>query len=307
MADEIDLVDIIRILWGRKKLVIVGTLLLTFAAVGGILILPKTYEVSAILKPGTRAIFDEHGQIVDEMPMVTPRAISEDVQGGAYNTQVQEALNISAGEFPNVKVAIPANGNWVKLTVESVRPQQTTLVLDELIVQVSKDLQKKFMVAKKRLENEIELAQINSRALNSKMKLIEKQIVETTGTVQDLEKKSPKVIESQSDDALYTLLYLNELQNNQIYLNGLREKLNDLEAEVLRAGLNIENLRLRLTSYKDTDVNKISSVPKQANKKKTVLIAALAFFVGLCVMTMYVLMQDFFWRSNGVNIEAEQS
>jgi LPS O-antigen subunit length determinant protein (WzzB/FepE family) len=46
--EEIELIDIFRILWKRRKLILLGTLLLTIGAAGISLLLPKVYEVSTI-------------------------------------------------------------------------------------------------------------------------------------------------------------------------------------------------------------------------------------------------------------------
>ncbi len=53
--DEIDLVDLVLILWNRRLIVIATIILATAAGICTSLVLPPIYSVSAILEPGRDA------------------------------------------------------------------------------------------------------------------------------------------------------------------------------------------------------------------------------------------------------------
>ena len=114
-ADGIELIDILRVLWKRKALIIWGTLLIAILGAGVVFLLPKTYEVVTIIQPGSRPITDEKGQIIQEKPVESPEAIKENVLGGAFDEQIQQQLNIPVGRFPKFKVELPKDTLLVKI------------------------------------------------------------------------------------------------------------------------------------------------------------------------------------------------
>ena len=59
--DEINLVDLFLIIWKRKMMIIVVTLLMTISAAGISLLMPKVYKVVTILEPAK----DAEGKLVE--------------------------------------------------------------------------------------------------------------------------------------------------------------------------------------------------------------------------------------------------
>jgi LPS O-antigen subunit length determinant protein (WzzB/FepE family) len=295
-ADEIDLIDIIRVLWKRKKLIIIGTLLLTIAAAGVSLLLPKVYEVTAILEPGTRAITDGKGQIIKETPVESPESIKSVALGGAYDSFIQKKLNISPIDFPKIKIDIPKNTTLIKFIIESAQPEQAVDVLNELLAQISNRIHEKLAVEKKGIENEIKLVRIANRTVEAKIKLIAKQVSETKERIQELEKNRQNSMSSRPADAVSILLYSSELQNKQIYLNGLQEKLKDLESDMQGADIKVDNLSLKLASLKSAIINKEPQVPEKQIKPRKKLIVATMFLFGLLFMNVLALMIEFIGR-----------
>ena len=50
--DEIELIDLLRIIWKWKYLIIGGTLFCTLAAIGLSYFMPKIYQIDMVLRPG---------------------------------------------------------------------------------------------------------------------------------------------------------------------------------------------------------------------------------------------------------------
>jgi capsular polysaccharide biosynthesis protein len=303
--DEIELIDIFRILWKRRKLILLGTLLLTIGAAGICLLLPKVYEVSTIIEPGIRPIADVNGQIVNEMPVITPEALKESILGGAYDGRIQKKLNIASQDYPNIKVVTPKNTLLVKISIESSKPEQALAILNELVSQAGSDIQEKLESEKNKIAGEIKLAQINDHSLVEKIKLVEKQLTVITVKMQDLEKNRQKSLALRSTDAMSVLLYSNEIQNQQIYLNSLQEKLKDFEAEALESVVKTDNLRLKLSLIKGTSLTKPPSIPEKPIKPKKPLIVALAFSLGLMGSMLLVFLLEYFERAGGVGVASE--
>jgi len=299
-TDEIELIDIIRVLWKRKKLIISITFLFTLGAVGVSLILPKVYEVSTIIEPGVRPITDANGQIVNEVSVVSPDAVKETVLGGAYDVAIQKKLNIPPVDYPLLKVSLPKNTTLIKMAIESPEPDKAQAILDELAAQVGSDIQGKLENEKKKIENEMESARISEKAVAEKISLLKKQLDETSRKIEELENNRQKSMAARNADAMSVLLYSNEIQNQQIYLNNLQEKLMDLETSAKTFVVHMENIRLKLAMVKSTRLIKPPSIPEKPIKPKKPLIVVLAGVLGFMGSMMIAFLLEYLERSGGV-------
>lgn len=303
--EEIELIDLFRILWKRRKLILLGTLVLSIGAAGISLLLPKIYEVSTIIEPGIRPIADANGQIVSEIPVVTPDALREGILGGAYEGRIKENLKVTSADYPKIRVFTPKNTLLVNISMESSKPEQALAILNELVSLVSGDIQETLESERSKIQNEIKLAEINEQSLAEKIKMVEKQLIGITAKIQDHEKNRLKSLASRSSDAMSVLLYSNEIQSQQIYLNSLQEKLMNLEAEAQGSVVKSENLRLKLSLIKSTRLIKPPTAPEKPVKPKKALIVVLASLLGLMGMTLLTFLVEYFERAGGVRCSSE--
>jgi LPS O-antigen subunit length determinant protein (WzzB/FepE family) len=116
--------------------------------------------------------------------------------------------------------------------------------------------------------------------LNEKLKLTNTQLLDIVEKINYLENSRKKAISSSRTDAMSVLLYSNEIQNQQIYLNDLQEKFKNFETEVLGADVRIDNLRLKLTQLKGTNLVKPPTIPESPVKPNKKVIVALAFILA---------------------------
>lgn len=303
--DEIELIDIVRVLWKRRKLIVLGTLCLTLGAVGIVLLLPRIYDISTIIEPGVRPVVDVNGQIISEAPVVSPETLRETILGGTYNGPIQKKLKLTAKDYPELKVENPKNTTLVKVSVESADPAKATAILNELVNQVRSDIQSQLENEKNKIETEIKLAKINSQAVSEKIKLVERQVSDTSTKIQELEKARQKSMAALSMNAMSALLYSNEIQNQQIYLNDLQEKLKDMETETRTSVVKMENLQLKLGLIKSARVIKPPTLPEEPIKPKKTLIVALAFIFSLMGAIMLAFLLEYLERSGGIAAPAE--
>lgn len=292
---EIELIDLLRILGKRKKLILLGTLLLTVIAAGVSLLLPKVYEVSAIIEPGRIIEQEKKGT---SQAIVPPEEIKENILGEAYDNNVRKNLNLSPSEYPNkFKVIVPKETTLVKISFETTKPEQGLKILGELMRQVTAAVNEKVDIEKQRMNNDIQLAVIGNKSLVEKISLTKNQMANTTEKIKDLETNRKKIMVSRGSDAMSILLYSNEVKDQQVYFNNLQEKLNELETEALGADLRIDNLRLTLSQLKATNLVKPPTVSERPVKPKKSLIVALAFMSGLLGTTLLAFMLEYFERA----------
>ncbi|MGB3209199.1 MAG: Wzz/FepE/Etk N-terminal domain-containing protein [Desulforhopalus sp.] len=282
--DEINLVDITLILWRRKTQIIVLTLLLTLAATGISFLMPKIYEVVTILEPGKRA---------DGVLVKTPQTVRENILGGAYDQTVANTLNIPLADMPEFNVVIPRDTNLVKISVESSEPEQAVRILQELLIAVSSDIQEELNISIKKTKNEIAAAQMEDVFLADQIKLIKEQIAEFTVIINELRADRKKAMADSRGDSMALLLYSTEVQNKQIYLNNLQERLERISLEKKQVELKVNNIQLKLASFKGTNINKSPSSPEKPKKPKKAFIVALAFMLGLVGSIMLAFFAEF--------------
>jgi uncharacterized protein involved in exopolysaccharide biosynthesis len=282
--DEINLVDLFLMVWKRKWMIVAVTLLVTSAAAGLSLVQPEVYEITAILVPAK----DSKGKLVEN-----PQAIRENIVNGSYDRFLAEELDLPLEKIPAIKVAIPKDTDLVKISVESSDPERAVLVVDKVLKGVDADIQKLLDLEIKLTKNRITEAQLEDESLVEQIKLINKQITQFESIVSDMEKERKEALANPHSEAMAVLLYSNEVKNQQIYLNALQEKLEDLKKRKRQIAITIDNIRLELEGMRGTVVSNKPVIPEMPLKPKKALIVALAFVLGLMGSIMLTFIVEF--------------
>jgi uncharacterized protein involved in exopolysaccharide biosynthesis len=94
-------------------------------------------------------------------------------------------------------------------------------------------------------------------------------------------------------DALTVLLYTNEIQNGQIYLNQLNDKVAELEKSYQKTSVKLEKFRLELESIKSTVINKEPSILEKHTKPNKKLIVVLTFVASFMVAVLLAFLLEF--------------
>lgn len=271
--DEIDLIDLGRILWKRRKFIVLLTVLVTLAAVVLSFTLPKQYEVSAIFEPGKNS---------SDVYVIAPEALKEGIVSEAYDYKIRKELNIAFVDYPKkIKALIPKGTSIVKVSIQTDKVDVSVKVLTKILDLVSDEVDSRLLYEKSKIENEILVAKIRNKSIDERIELNKKQVEATIEKVKNLEKNKLTALSKSSDSAMHVLLYSNEIQNQQIYLNDLQEKLKNIEEESRGADLRVNSLELQLKRLKGMNIMKpvtVSDKPVSPNKK---LIVVLSFMSGL--------------------------
>ncbi len=119
------------------------------------------------------------------------------------------------------------------------------------------------------------------------------QTRDTADKIVKLETARKNALASRSSDAMSVLLYSNEIQSQQIYLNDLLMQLKDMEQKVGSAAIAVDNARLKIAQIRSTNINKPPTVPKKPVKPKKVLIVALALMVGAMGSTLLAFLVEY--------------
>jgi LPS O-antigen subunit length determinant protein (WzzB/FepE family) len=278
--DEISLIDIFKVLHKRKNFIASVTLVCTFVAMGISLLLPRVYEVDAIISPATRPVTDAQGQIIEELMIATPTSIKEAIQGGAYDQDTMSKLQIAEKDFPKKVVTVPKDTNLVKISVKTDKPEVAVAIENEMISLLSNQQSEKLQFELEQIESLLKLHFINLQTKKIRLDLFNKQLKESKEKIDSLELARQDKI-SKAENAVAVLLYSNEIKTHQLYLNDLEQSIQTLTGEISIQKVKEEQLLIKKKLLKPLEVIKAPTIPdKPVNPQKS-LITVLGFLLGL--------------------------
>ena len=290
--DEIELIDILNVIWKRKWLIILPTLFCVIAAGVISFLLPKKWEVDAIIQPSRLFVQNQQGEF-QEVVVTNPNQIAGQINEDSYDRLIAAELNVDLTKFPQLKAQTLRNTNLVRVSIREEDVQMGKSVLLSLFKHLKIELDKKVDVEMKGIdtkitenENLIKLKELNIKdALNeikleeieknkirqeilsseNKLKISEereKNILEEMKTVKqrideiEAQQKEALAQKKEESEAISLLLYSNEVQNNFRYFNILDEKLSN--EKIIRENLDL-SIKERKESIKisDTQIEKL--------------------------------------------------
>ena len=290
--DEIELMDILLVIWKRKWLIILPTLLCVIAAGVYSFLLPQKWEVDAIIQPSKLFIQNEQGEF-QEVLVTDPNQITGQINGASYDRLISAELNVELRKFPKLKAETLRNTNLVRVSIREEDTQKAESILLSLFKHLKVELDRKVDVEMKGIdtkitenENLIKLKEFNIKdALNGiKMEEIEKnkmrqEILSAKNKLKISEEREKNILEEmksvkqrideieaqqkealaqkkEGSEAISLLLYSNEVQNNFRYFNILDEKLSN--EKIIRENLDLF-IKERKESIKisDTQIEKL--------------------------------------------------
>ncbi len=239
--EEIELMDIINVLWKRKWIIGIGTLI-CMVMVGFVSFLLKPiYEISALLQPGKFLVQDEAGRF-EEVLIESPKQVASRINEKTYDHLVANALKIPLDEFPEIEAEDIKDTFLVRIWTKNHDIERGKNILNKILLFIKEELDAKIEVEVKGIDsqirnNEIEKLKVMKEIENliRKQEIVEKREKElqremagVLKRIKTLEReqienlKNPKRNEA---EALGMLLYSNEIQQNLRYYNSLEELL----------------------------------------------------------------------------------
>lgn len=296
-GDEIALIDLLRVIWKWKWLIIAGTLICVVAAVVYAYQLPKIYQVDMIIEPGIISINDTGGVVY----LDSPENISRKINQQAYNQRIIKALNIDPEEVW-FEIAADKNGKTKSQIIQVTsgwEEKKVTLgrdVLNHLITLLTDDYravveQKKLNydskiannknkiqdieVQRKDLEKQIQVKLSDVQAMKQDIQLkqerlgnVKKEIDRLLLEIKQVKKNSEKITERRqrlinggdSQDEMSLMLYGTTLQQNILYFNELNSQIYNLTQE--------QNVIESQISARERDINEILGAIDRLRLKK---------------------------------------
>jgi len=251
--EGIDLMEYVNVAWRHRWQIIIPTVVL--AVLAGIVsfLLPKIWEVDAIIIPSKFLTQNQVGEF-KQVLVVEPKQIAGQISQGAYDSLIGAELNIPTREFPKIKAENLRDTNLVSISVREKDPAKGRQIILSLFNHLKSDFDKKIDVEFSGINNQIERAKnmILDFELGIESKKIEKEKIKRDMTadknklaiadrritdvqeemksvktrIAELDDLQRKTISEKKDgtETLALLLYSNEVQQNIRYMNTLEDK-----------------------------------------------------------------------------------
>ena len=271
--NEIELIDFLNILWKRKWLIIFSTLSLVIAVGVISFLLPKKWEIDALIQPGKFLIQTEGGQF-EEVVVVDPKQISGQINEATYNNIIANELNIKLIKFPKLSATNLQDTNLVRISIKEKDVEKAKAILHSLFNHLKKQLDEKVGIEIKGIDSEIKSREIEKSRIEeeiksnkNKLNIVKQRKIEMEKEMKDIRERIKSLEEEQrlslkkenrsESESLALLLYSNEIQQSLMNYNTLSELLSRKKIEEENINLEIENGAKRIKQH-ENEINNLS-------------------------------------------------
>ncbi len=167
--DEISLLDLLQTIVDNLRLLIIGPLVAGLLAYGVALVIPKTYESTAILKSEQNLA----GQMLTA-------SVLDPIAAKLGYTPKMEADDARDKLKKEIKASYNAKDKLVTLTAQSTSPQSAQALANDVLAQVYVQTQPRDS-AKQSLQKQLTQLQTREKELNQSAKILERRLEQATG------------------------------------------------------------------------------------------------------------------------------
>jgi len=286
--NEVDLIEYLNVLWKRRGLIIVPTILLALIAGVVSFLLPHQWEVDFILQPSKFFVQTEQGEF-KEVLVTDPKQLAGQINQGSYDRLLGAELNLDVRKFPKLKAENLRDTKLVRVSLQTGETEKGQAILNLLFQHLKSDLDRKIDVEMKSIstqivagENDIKIKSIEIQSKNididktqqemtsagKKLNISEDRsrslVDEMKGVkvrIDEIEKQQKTTLAANKEgvETLGLLLYSNEIQQNFRYYNTLEENLTT--EKVVQ-----ENLRL-FVHEKEQEIKSLKNQIERINQE----------------------------------------
>jgi len=282
--DTIELIDLLRVVWKWKWMIIIFTLVCALIAAIVSFAMPRVYEVSVIIEPGVIDI-DPNGKFIY---LDSASNIKSKIDSQAYNSKIYKRLNADPKKLNlKFKTIQPRNSNTLKISLEANDTSKSIQALSTLFHELVKEYQHYIDSRKSELDQKIAM---NKRQLNvsaGEKKYLEKEITTMkANTNRIIEERNMLLKKGCSDpDKLSLLIYTNIIQQNMAHNNDLNKQLGELMAKIEEMKSEMETFKIKknsIASIRLLQPPQSSIYPIKPKKKLNVMLAfVIGFFISI--------------------------
>lgn len=241
--DEIELIDIFRVLWKWKMLIGSGILLFGAVAFGLCANQAKIYRVCMTVQPGSIYSTEEGKRVfIDSIDTIVGQ-----IGAGVYDDKIiDKVIDKPEEEKPehlDIKVANPDKSDVLLLNYETADVNEGKQILNALfellllhekglVQNIVDTLDRRISLSNIELEKRKQIEQsyiTNVKNIEKRIEELESDIVKMNKNSEYLSAERKKLLDrnTDADGALSVLLYSNTIQQNIQFVNSVKKDMND--------------------------------------------------------------------------------
>lgn len=318
---EMDIIDLLRTLWQKKWLIIVGTMTCMIAAGIASTMLTPVYEIDALIQTGKFLAQTQTGSF-EEVMVEDPRQIADKVTHKSYNAVIATKLKLDEKDLPEIMGASIQNTYLTRIWTRSSDVEQSINVLNLLLEILQEDINSKIEVEINNIDAEIKQREITIELQNDQIGILQKKlkiidqrkrdilkemdvVKKKMDALEDGQLKALSKTNASEAESLGLLLYSNEIQQSIQYYGILNEKLTKerMLEETINSQIKTEsssisqmqntiaNLRMRKGRVDPMKIIKSPSPsvnPLSLRTSYTVIIAGILGFILLSLGVLFI-------------------
>ena len=312
--DEIELIDILRVLWKRKYLIIAGTVICGLIAAITSFNMSKIYSIDMVLRPGILSVGGQGKNVyIDSSDNI--KAL---IDSGTFNNDILNYLNeIKMENIPKklkIKITIPKNSDTIKVEYETDDIKQGMVIQNRLSKLISDTYSTKVKYFKNEcdmklnsLKSEVESIKKTIPSYKRNVKNIEKRIDELTSEFESIKNNTTNLIKERNkllsnspkeNNVLSALLYSNTIQQNLELSNNYQNEINEYklkkeeelqeieksENEIAKKLNEIDNIQFKKDNIQNIQILQSPTRSPLPIKPKILLNVSLSLIAGLFLM-----------------------
>jgi capsular polysaccharide biosynthesis protein len=262
---DIELMDFLFILWKRKWLIALLTIICAITAGLLAFLLPRQWEISSVVVPSKILT-----QTLSEVVLLDPKQLVAQINEGSYSALIEAELKLDPRTFPKLRAENLKATNLIKITVKEKDVAKAKRILTLLLDLIKKEADQKAGIEIKNVDSTIKSREIEKTRIEGEIKIQQKKLTIVTQRKKEIEnemsltRKRLDALESDQRASLKEenknkaenlgmLLYSNEIQQSLRYYDTLNELLNSkkIEEEDLALGIQTNG---QLIKQKENDI-----------------------------------------------------
>ena len=266
---DIELMDFLFILWKRKWLIALLTIICAITAGLLAFLLPRQWEISSVVVPSKILTQTQSGKL-EEVVMLNPKQLVGQINEGSYSALIEAELKLDPRTFPKLRAENLKATNLIKITVKEKDVAKAKRILTLLLDLIKKEADQKAGIEIKNVDSTIKSREIEKTRIEGEIKIQQKKLTIVTQRKKEIEnemsltRKRLDALESDQRASLKEenknkaenlgmLLYSNEIQQSLRYYDTLNELLNSkkIEEEDLALGIQTNG---QLIKQKENDI-----------------------------------------------------
>lgn len=193
-AKEVELIELLDVVYKRRWLILIPTVILVAAAALVSFFLPRIWEVDAILVPSKFLMQTAGGQYA-EVLVTDPKQITGQINEESYNAAIAAELKMDIRTFPGIRAENIGDTKLIRVSVRGENVETGRAILRSLFAHLKEELDRKISVETRGIETQITAKTNAIKDLENEIKTKENEIKKQNNNIksQDFKRQSQEI------------------------------------------------------------------------------------------------------------------